>query len=161
MFTAAIKNSAVYNANLERARTAAHSLEASAKRAETFTKIAHQQGEHNSNYRSRWITNEATNKKLAAGEPVPEGWRSERCMLDPKERAERQSLASSRSEARAVQLAQKTKWHKAYCSGGFAAVQALGYDKSQQNLVQVFKALLPEFVPQAGMSRAKKVQLTE
>ena len=48
------------------------------KRKETFAAIGHSQGEKNSQFGSKWITNEVSNKKIKKDDPIPEGWRAGR-----------------------------------------------------------------------------------
>ena len=43
-----------------------------------LAKIGHSQGIKNSQFGSRWITNEVTNKKIKKDDPVPNGWRAGR-----------------------------------------------------------------------------------
>lgn len=44
------------------------------KRKETFSTIGHQQGEKNSQFGSRWITDGINNKKIMKNIVVPDGW---------------------------------------------------------------------------------------
>ncbi len=50
------------------------------KRKIAFKKTKHSQGEKNSQFGSKWITNEVSNKKVKKDDPVPEGWRAGRKM---------------------------------------------------------------------------------
>lgn len=73
--------------------------------------------------------------------------------FDPKIFARRAEAVASSFEQR---LELHRKLHLAYSSGGFAAVQALGYGKSRSSLLIAFKALLPEYVPHKGKTRSGK-----
>jgi hypothetical protein len=53
---------------------AAQSEEARKKKKEAYERIKHAQGENNSQYGTRWITNGETNKKVKKEDPVPEGF---------------------------------------------------------------------------------------
>lgn len=46
----------------------------------TFAEICHQQGEKNSQYGTRWITNDKFNMKLSVKCQMPYGWRASRIM---------------------------------------------------------------------------------
>ena len=53
---------------------AALSEQSKAKRKETFAKIKHAQGERNSQFGTRWITDGETERKTLKSEPLPEGY---------------------------------------------------------------------------------------
>ena len=56
----------------------ANSAEAIAKKKETRRNNKTGQAEKNSQFGSKWITNECSNKKIKKDDPVPEGWRAGR-----------------------------------------------------------------------------------
>ena len=53
---------------------AALSDKSKAKRKETFAKIKHSQGERNSQFGTRWITDGQTERKIPKSDPLPEGY---------------------------------------------------------------------------------------
>lgn len=59
-----------------------NSVEARAKRKETFAKIGHSQGAKNSQYGSRWIHSLVfqTSRKIHKDDPLPDGWHEGRKM---------------------------------------------------------------------------------
>jgi hypothetical protein len=54
---------------------AAQSQEARDKRINTFNEINHQSGEKNSQFATRWITNNIENKKIKKTDTLPIGWK--------------------------------------------------------------------------------------
>ena len=46
----------------------------------TYSEIQHQQGKKNSQYGTKWITNEVESTKISCDEPLPRGWRYGRKM---------------------------------------------------------------------------------
>jgi len=64
--------------NLEKARLAASTPEARENQKEAFRKSGHAQGEKNSQFGKKWITDGKTNKKVDKDDPLPKGWRSGR-----------------------------------------------------------------------------------
>ncbi len=57
---------------------AAKTKKANEKRKETLKRIKHQQGEKNSMYGTKWITNEIESTRIKKEDPIPEGWRAGR-----------------------------------------------------------------------------------
>jgi hypothetical protein len=65
---------------LPEARLAAQSEEARKRRKESLARIKHSQGEANSQYGTKWVTNGEINKKIKKEDPAPEGYRPGRKM---------------------------------------------------------------------------------
>lgn len=59
---------------------ASKSQEARDKRINTFSEINHQSGEKNSQFATRWITNDIENKKIKKSDILPIGWKYGRVM---------------------------------------------------------------------------------
>jgi hypothetical protein len=61
-----------------KATLAATTPEAKAKRKNSLAKINHSQGENNSQFGTRWVTNGERNLKVPKDAPIPEGFRAGR-----------------------------------------------------------------------------------
>lgn len=128
--------------------------EVRAKIAETFSKILHQQGERNSCYGTRWITNEVLDKKIGKDDPIPRGWRPGRAIagkrLKTLEKQKAAALAKTALEAEKLQQAKDcyVPLYDLYMREGFKAVQeAVDYKHSLSSLIGWFVKVLPEYVP--------------
>lgn len=62
------------------ARKQALSENSRAKRIDTFQQIEHARGTKNSQYGTRWITDDVINAKIANNLPIPSGWRPGRVL---------------------------------------------------------------------------------
>ena len=114
-------------------------------------KSIEQTGSGNSQYGTKWIHNPVTGEAKKTKGKIPDGWfagskpkkvnqKKERVYVDPVKIQNEIDLYR--------------EYYKLYCSVGFDAfIKQTEYKYSKANLVQRFKKLLPEFVPQNGKKR--------
>ena len=69
---------------LDEIRYLANSVEAMAKKKETWKKTKFSQGENNSQYGSMWITDGSSSKKISKDSSIPEGWEKGRVIKQRK-----------------------------------------------------------------------------
>jgi hypothetical protein len=112
-----------------------------------------QKGSGNSQFGTFWIHNPVTGESKKTNGNIDEGWVKGR---KPKRIKKEKNIVQK--EKLIVQKRDDTElyreYYKIYSQVGFEKfVEITGYKFSKPNLVQRFKSLLPEFVPQNGKKR--------
>ena len=108
-----------------------------------------QSGNRNSQFGSQWIYNPLTqiDKKIKNSGEIPQGWVKGRYV---KPKLPRMVRIQKKNENEQLY----TNYHKIYVEHGFNKfVELTNYNKSQVNLVQMFKRHVKDFVPQNGKKR--------
>lgn len=114
-----------------------------------------QLGNKNSQYGTRWIHNLKTKetKKILSSESLPLGWCEGRKIKFDEEKKKNQTLKIKELRKKEV-IVKYTDWYQIYEKVGFERfVIETGYNKSKQNLVQMFDKYVENFVPQNGKKR--------
>lgn len=135
---------------------------------------ASQSGEGNSQYGTRWASNEFESKKIQVGDSLPEGWHWGKLTKIKAENIEKhrikaEILSKAKAEIKAQKIEQDKRLYRQlyeiYIVEGFEGVQKTGYEYSGPNMLYYFAKHIPEFVPQSRKRRAqnskKKPQLTK
>jgi hypothetical protein len=121
------------------------------RRRYSKAKSIEQTGSGNSQYNTKWIYNPLTGKSKKIKGFVPYGWVSGR---KPKKIHQKKQSKYVDHVKRQIEIDLYREYYKIYASVGFDEfVKQTGYKYTKQNLVQRFKKLLPEFVPQNGKKR--------
>lgn len=132
---------------------AAMSKEAQEKRKLTFESIGHQQGTKNSQYNTVWIHNIELkqNRKVPKDSPIPDGWILGRIV--DFDAHEKKLLQKKKQQEMAAQKKQdKIKYYEnmydVYINKGFDYIKnTLHYDKTQENLIMMFRKYVKNYVP--------------
>ena len=132
---------------------AARTPEARERQKEKLKEINHQQGETNSQYGKVWIHNleKKENTRIIKGEPIPDGWCLGRIM-NFDAHIERLNIKKKRKEEKENELKEKIEYYSQlydlYLTEGFQAIKSkYNYDKTQENLIMLFKKYVPNYVP--------------
>jgi hypothetical protein len=129
---------------------AAQSESACIKRSITYKTINHQCGEKNSQFGTKWINNPHTKetKKLLKNEQIPDGF------ILGRYKSIKEKPISKTEIRQKYNIEYYNKLHEIYKKGGFDAIlNQTDYNKSKQNLVQMFNKYVSTFVPQNGKKR--------
>lgn len=117
-----------------------------------------QGGENNSQYGSRWkwIHNDITReiRKIKFDIDIPIGWEIGLTFDVDKISSLKHQLIEEKRLYKQSKIAYLTNWCNIYKTVGFDEfVKITGYNKSKQNLVQMFSRYVEDFVPQNGKKR--------
>lgn len=132
---------------------------------EKFSKIQSQEqsGVGNSQHGTMWIHSIELkkSKKIKKTDEIPNGWDKGYIVnFDSFERKikEKALIALNNEKIYGEKVAKLREWHNIYKDVGFDEfVKITGYTHSKPNLVKAFSRHVPEFVPQNGKPRKKKV----
>lgn len=130
-------------------------------------------GIYNPNFNKIWICNDITKecKQWNKDSEIPSGWRKGRIFKSEEsyKNLSRNHFAAFQDQPKSrcinYKKPQKTnnkqirEWYEEYVKHGYwGVVEKFKYDKSCPNLVGLFKSHIPEFVPQNGKPRKRKIQ---
>lgn len=144
----------------KKAVEAARTPENIEKKKKKLKEIGHQQGEKNSQYGTIWIHNKELKEctRIPKDDPIPEGWYKGRIMdfdeyeIKLKEKEVRKEEIKIRKEQREIQKQEKIKlyemYYNLYLNYGFKYIKEnFNYDKTQENLIMLFKKYVKYYVP--------------
>lgn len=128
---------------------AALSKEAQEKRKNTFEAISHQQGDKNSQYNTIWIYNVdlKQNKKVPKNSPIPNGW-TLGGVIDFDAHIKKLDQQKIKDQKKQDKIKYYENMYDIYINKGFDYIKnTLHYDKTQENLIMLFKKYVKNYVP--------------
>ncbi len=123
------------------------------KKKKKYKEIKHQQGERNSQYGTKWIYNLKLreNKRVDKNSDIPEGWKLGRIgNFDDyfKKQESKKFKELKRQEDLKNKISYYEKMYDYYLTKGFSYIRdILGYDRTQESLIQQFKRYVGSYVP--------------
>lgn len=145
--------------NQPKAVEASKTPEARKRQKQKLKEIKHQQGEKNSQYRTIWIYNLELRecKKIYKNQKVLDGWNIGR-IIDFDAYLEKEKEKNNKKLQREIELKNKINYYselyEIYVSKGFQYIKMeLNYDKTQENLIMLFRKYVSNYVPYQSIKK--------